>query len=334
MTIFAELAGFLAGRPPAVPLSEVTRVVESQFGLRGQYSPLVSERDQNFSLLSDDGRKYVVKVCNPRETAWVTGRQVALLRHLEKCSPVSTPIVICTSSGQCSAGFDYDSQAYSLRVVSYLDGVPLASLTLSANIAADLGARLAQLDQALESFPVTGDNGFSPWDLQRAAALRDLQQYIDEPAVGSLVERVLDRFDAFVAPRLQQLPKQAIHGDANPENVLADIASRRVTGFIDFGDSVFAPRIADVAIAASYLRATGPRPLRFIEPFVAAYQSRRQLEPGELELLHDLVRTRLATTITMMYWRLSARGDDDPYRQKTLQSERSAIDFLRAIEGI
>jgi hypothetical protein len=32
----------------------------------------------------------------------------------------------------------------------------------------------------------------------------------------------------------------------------------------------------------------------------------------------------------MLYWRLSATHEDDPYRQKTLQSERGAIDFLRA----
>lgn len=331
MTNFAEADEYLAAWPPAVPLAEVARAVEARFGLQGQYDPLVSESDQNFRLLSDDGHEYVVKVSNPRDALMVTGRQVELLLHLEKCSPVPTPVVKRTRSGDCSANFDHAGEAFSLRVVSYLAGVPLASLTLSEKIAADFGGRLAQLDQALASFPAAGENPYSPWDLQQAAALRDLQHHIDEPAVKSAVERVLDRFEAVVAPRLRELAKQAIHGDANPENVLTDTVSRRVTGFIDFGDIVLAPRIVDVAIAASYLRAPAAQPLRFVEPFVAAYQSRQPLDPNELELLFDLVRTRLATTITMLYWRLSARVESDPYRQKTLRDERGAIDFLRAI---
>ena len=44
--------------------------------------------------------------------------------------------------------------------------------------------------------------------------------------------------------------------------------------------------------------------------------------------MFDLIRTRLATTLTLMYWRLSARDEDDPYRQKTLENESNAFDYL------
>ena len=55
------------------------------------------------------------------------------------------------------------------------------------------------------------------------------------------------------------------------------------------------------------------------------------LEPAERSLLFDLVRTRLATTITLLHWRLAARKEDDPYRQKTHHIERGASGFLAAL---
>ena len=51
-----------------------------------------------------------------------------------------------------------------------------------------------------------------------------------------------------------------IHGDANPENVLLDPETRSFTGFIDFSDAIRAPRVFDVAIAASYLRSGSADP--------------------------------------------------------------------------
>jgi len=332
MSGFSDSLQFLSVRPPRLSTADVAWAVESQYGLRGHYKPLVSERDQNFRLSAVNGHDYVVKVSNPQEAELVTGRQVELLLHLEKCSDPATPTVIRATSGDCSVRFESAGDIHSLRVVSYLDGTPLSSLELTEGLVAEFGARLASLDKALASFPATGENPFSLWDLQQAAALRDLQQHISDPDVHSLVARTLDRFEALVAPQLRKLPRQAIHGDANPENVLVDGVTQRVSGFIDFGDTVFAPRVVDLAIAASYMRAAEPEPRRFINKFFEAYQSVQPLDPAELDLLPDLVRTRLAATITMLYWRLSAREENDPYRKKTLQSEGSAVTFLRALE--
>ena len=101
-----------------------------------------------------------------------------------------------------------------------------------------------------------------------------------------------------------------------------------VSGFIDFGDALKAPRIIEVATAAAYLRAGGENPLKFIEAFVKGYHQRSPLSETELNLLFDLIRTRLAMTLIILYWRLTARDEDDPYRQKTLDNESNAFEFL------
>ena len=94
-----------------------------------------------------------------------------------------------------------------------------------------------------------------------------------------------------------------------------------------------APRIIDVSTAASYLRAPDD-PLQFIAPFVAAYHARNPLQPEEFDVLFDLVRTRLSMTLIILYWRLAARAEDDPYRQKSLQVNHNALSFLDALSRL
>ena len=56
-----------------------------------------------------------------------------------------------------------------------------------------------------------------------------------------------------------------------------------------------------------------------------------RLYADESRLLFDLVRARLATTVTLLYWRLRDRPADDDYRRKSLQVERTASRFLAAL---
>ena len=95
-----------------------------------------------------------------------------------------------------------------------------------------------------------------------------------------------------------------------------------------------APRVFDLAIAAAYLRPTGDDPLLLIAPFVAAYHSVARLDSLEMDLLFDLIRARLATTITLLYWRLSATDANDPYRLKTLEQENGAARFLGLLDDL
>jgi Ser/Thr protein kinase RdoA (MazF antagonist) len=91
-----------------------------------------------------------------------------------------------------------------------------------------------------------------------------------------------------------------------------------------------APRVIEIAIAASYLRAEDD-PLRLIEPFVVAYNSENALLDAEVDVLFDLIRTRLSMSLIILYWRLAARDENDPYRQKSLAANSNARDFLQEL---
>ena len=323
----------VAAVPPAVGLARIREAVEAQFGLFGDYAPLVSERDQNFCLTTAGGDKYVVKVTSAVEPGVVSEFQIAALLHLENRGP-GVPRVIRTMDGRYSGKVACGEDDSRRRLGSDLAGGPLASVAIEHALAREFGAVLARLDAGLQDFSHPGDRPVLLWDLQRAAELRGLLVHINRPDTRRSVERVLDDFEVAVMPALEALRCQVIHGDANPGNVLVDPVSRRVAGLIDVGDMLRAPLVFDVAIAASYLRGEDTNPLQQMIPFFAGYCSVMSLSDLEKALLFDLVRTRLATTITLLFWRLGARPDDDPYRTKTMREEADAIRFLGALESL
>jgi len=322
----------VAAAPPAIERAELEVAIREQFGLGGKYTPLVSERDQNFHLAADDGNEYVAKVTSQTEPAIVSDFQIAALLYLEP-SGIAVPEVIRTCDGSVSGVVNVAGHDHMLRLVSYLPGVQLASVAVDRDIAFDFGAGLAKLDVELRAFSHPGDQPVLLWDMRRASELRGLITCIDGAETRVAVERALDDFDGAVAPGLGQLRTQVIHGDANPGNVLIEPDSRRVAGFIDFGDMLRAPVVCDIAIAAAYLRSDESNPLELVAPFVAGYESVSPIQRAEKSLLFDLVRTRLATTITLLFWRLRARDADDPYREKTLRDESDAMRFLGALDA-
>ena len=94
--------------PPSVPMAAVASAVELQFGVAGNYLPLVSERDQNFHLKSADGRQFVVKVTNATEPAIVSEFHIQMLLHLQQSSAVGTPQVRLTIDGRPCGDIEAD----------------------------------------------------------------------------------------------------------------------------------------------------------------------------------------------------------------------------------
>jgi Ser/Thr protein kinase RdoA (MazF antagonist) len=316
---------------PSFAQSTVAAAVEAQFGLSGDYAALVSERDQNFRLDTSDDRRLVVKVTSRTEDAASTDFRIGALLHLESAIDIRVPSVVRTVDGKSSGSIADDEAAYRLRVVTWVEGVQLETIGVNERQATDFGKALARLDRALRAYSHPGENPVLLWDLQRVVELRELLDCIDDSSIRGSVERSMYDFEQNVLPVKSDLRHQVIHADANPENTLVENGD---IGFIDFGDIIRAPQIFDVAIASSYLRRFDDNPTALIESLVAGYHSEMPIEATEADLLFDLVRARLATTITLLYWRLEARDEDDPYRQKTLDLESGASRFLQLLDRI
>ena len=316
---------------PKLTIEAVAESIEAQFGLTGKFESLVSERDQNFMLQALDGGKYVAKVTSILEEPLATDFQIRALLHLkDRCEP-AVPRVVRTRSGKPAGEIAGGSGSHCLRVVTWVDGGLLETRELDESNVTRFGRALAQLDIAFDTFSHPGEKPALLWDLQRVCELRKLVEFIDVPAVQNSVTRAIRDYEQHVVPALGHLRSQVIHSDANPGNVLL---SEEGVGFIDFGDIIKAPLVFEVAIAASYVRSHDEDPLRYLVPFIAAYHEVLPLTGVEAELLFYLIRARLSTTITLLYWRLGARDSSDPYRQKALSLEGDAEKFLAALDAM
>ena len=329
MDSLSDTLASVAAQPPNVDPGLVADAVSEQFGLAGQLSPLVSERDQNFQLRTDGGDLYLAKVVSRAEPRAVGDFQIAVLERLRRRQVSGVPQVIATHNGQSCGTIRQGDESLRLRLVSWVHGTLLSDIPPTRETARTLGSKLAELAAALADLRHPGEEQVLLWDTQRAAVLRELTDLIPAREARQDVVDALQDFSERLQPRLQLLPAQAIHNDANDDNVLCDSAGR-VTGLIDFGDGLRAPRVIELATAASYLRDPDD-PLCFVAPLVAAYSERVPLMADEIDSIYDLLGTRLAMTITLLYWRLSARDRGDAYRQKISADDKSAAQMLRAL---
>lgn len=336
----ADPFAVIAREAPGFSDDVVVDLVSDTWGLDVTVKPLVSERDQNFRLRTGDGRRFVLKIANAAEDVEVTDFQIKALLHIAarvraENLPVRVPEVLPTRDGADHLVLHQDGARHVVRVVTFIEGMPLAERLPSPVLAANMGVFLAHLGRALQGFTHPGSRHGLLWDVQRALELRVLLQHVADDAARDLVSAVLDDVERHAIPVLGQLRSQVIHSDLNPDNVIVDsLDEDRVAGVIDFGDMVAAPLIADVAVGACYLRVADGDPLRLAASFVAGYHGVVPLTKDEIDVLFDLIQARLCASIVILAWRASLRGPGDPYLDKLAAGELPAAVYLSRLREI
>jgi len=322
----APVAAGVLGAPAAPVSTEVlARVLENAYGLEGRLSPLGGERDSNFRL-STGGGDYVVKVTHPDEPPAAIEAQTAVLAHLAATDP-TLPVqrIVPTRDGRTHLPFDPEARRF-LRVVEHRPGRLAREHVATPMLGAALGDIAARIAIALAAFDHPGVEQALLWDITHAQQLRPLLEQHTDPPLRARLERALARHAGWEADYATR-PRQAIHNDLNPSNVLVDEAGHGVTGILDFGDMVHAPVVADVAVATAYL--TDARdPLATIEAFVRAYHHARPLDRRSLAMLPDLIATRHAMTVLITAWRAKAQPENAAYILRNQPTARRGLELL------
>lgn len=324
------IQGLRAASPITEQLAE--QLAAEHYGLRPIARRLSSERDQNF-LLQANGRGFVLKIANPAEDRAVTRLQTDALLHLSAIKPdLPIPRVFPTLNGshELVLGFP-DGSTRVVRLLSYLTGTPMPAVPVSAALRADIGRSAGRIARGLRSLDHGGATRKLLWDLQHAAELRPLIDAV--PAdLADLVGRFLDRFEKHAEPALENLPRQLVHNDLNPHNIVVDPATcDRVAGIIDFGDLTFTARVNDLAIAAAYQVGNGDDPLAPACDLIAGYHAVAPLDSLELDVLFDLMATRMVMTIVISSWRALRHPEN---REYILRNRAGAAARLRRIAGL
>jgi len=311
----------LEATPPSFSADDVARIAAELFGLDGAVTDLGSERDQTFLAEGSSGSG-VLKISNLGEGAATLDLEAEAILHILRVDPelpVARPRVVSEASGAAAYRTTVDGPdgTHFVRLFERMHGRGhLGAQDLSDAAVRAYGATHARLNLALRGFfhPAAGRELL--WDLAHAASLGPHVEEISDRERRRLVESVLDRYEARVAPRWPRLRGQVVHGDLNLDNVLLD-ESGRISGIVDFGDAVHTAQIADFAVAlASLMRGRSADDVfRIARIATDGYASRLPLEAEELELLGDLVATRLAQIVVISAWRVARYPDNATYIQ-------------------
>ena len=327
---------FTALQTPAPTFSEqqAAELLRENYGIDASLKPLVSERDQNFLATEPNGTKYVLKFANASESAAITDCQNQGLLHIERVDPeFPVPRVIPTQSGDLL--FEVESaagDAHRVRLLSWLEGVPLQHAQGVKSVARQTGECLARLGLALRDFEHPASDYPLLWDIRNAASLEALLPYVGDEQLRSLCEQRVERFREVTSPHLDTLRSQVIYNDMNPSNVLVNSDDvNRVAGVIDFGDMIYSQLVNDVAVASAYFCRIAEDPFEEVAELLEAYTDILSLTEDEIAVLPDLILTRHLTTVMITHWRASLYPENAEY---ILRNEGRARQMLYRVTGL
>jgi Ser/Thr protein kinase RdoA (MazF antagonist) len=290
---------------PSFDAETAAKIAAEHFGIRGDAGQLPSERDQNFLITNSGGEKFVLKIANALEEPAFVEAQNAVLKHLaqrvsycQRVVPTSSGEEIITVQGSGDA-------RHLVRMVNYIDGVPMARVSQSDELLVDFGRKLGKLDRALADFDHPAVHRDFHWDLANGnRILEEYGQFIDEPEMRELARTHRVTFDS-------ELRRSVIHGDANDYNVLVDPERKKVVGIIDFGDMVYSYTVGNLAVALAYVVLDKSDPLEAAREGLEGYTSEFALTEDELEVLWPLVLMRLCMSVCLAAYQQQQRPENE-----------------------
>jgi 4-aminobutyrate aminotransferase-like enzyme len=322
----------LESMPPVFDREAARQILRDSFGVESFLTPLAGERDQNFRVDTADGQRFLFKISNPADGRPVVEMQTAALRHIERVDP-GLPVMRALPS---TAGEPWvevpgpDNRTYLARLFTFLPGQVTATTALTTPAIWSFGQLTARLGRALRGFFHPAADYEILWDVTHSPKLRPLLTHLADSTRKAQVERVLDRFEARVAPVLPRLRAQVIHGDMSLDNVLFD-DDLRVSGIVDFGDMTHAALVCDLAVAIADVLHGRDDAIAAADAMIGGYVCVTPLEDEEAGLLADLVTARLATEVTVTAWRSGLYPGNAAY---SASGEPGARAFLDSIEAL
>ena len=205
---------------------------------------LESYDDQNYLIRSTDtNKRYVLKIHNGVESDddSLLEFQNGIMAHLTKHGITTTnPIEQTKNKFVRNETLPVACGKYTLaiRVLEYVEGVPMAYSNLTANTMLESGKFLGRVVTTLNSYQHESAKREHAWDSRQTSKLRPYIKYIQTEARQKLITSVIERFENEVAVDSANFPWGVLQADFNDANIIMDTKGG-IAGVIDFGDSVY-----------------------------------------------------------------------------------------------
>jgi Ser/Thr protein kinase RdoA (MazF antagonist) len=244
--------------------------------------------------------------------------------------PFQTPSPLPALDGSLIVAVDRAGERYHVRLVSYIEGMPLTEAGhLSGGVRAALGGIAAGIAAALAEFDHAAADRILQWDVRHARAVVDgLLRHVRDPARRALVDRAMAVHDDAVERLAGQLRRQVIHGDVTDYNVIGghDRSGRLMPhGLIDFGDMTRSYLVGEAAVlATAAISHDRDQALEVLVDIAAAFHAGLPLSEAELAALFPLVLGRAALSAVSTEQQ-AALEPDNPYAVGLLESDWGAL---------
>ena len=264
------------------------------------------EIDVTAAVTLDGGERLACKVGGTRLSL-----QATVLEAVADAD-VPTPAVHRTTDDTTTLDID----GRHVLLTTWLPGRPVATLGAAPlGLLHRIGGAAARLDRSLADVddPRLGER--HDWDLRDARTVVAAHAArVADVELRTAAEEVLDRVAVHVGDALDGLPVTPTHHDLNDANLLVVDAGDepRLSGVIDFGDVVAAPRVCEVAILGAYAMLRQPDPLAALDAVVRGFTDEVTLSDEEHRLVAPLALLRI--TQNAVVWAVrSQQGDNVDY---------------------
>ena len=292
MSVFDE-------QPPIINVSSFSHWLKKNYSFFNsksiKLSRLNSERDVNLLIKGAGTKQYVVKISNPKESLAQLEYQDLLINHLRQSIQLRN-IYPEIFHKKILFYKDRNERGCAVRILTYIEGDMYAKSKNSDHTEKSLGKLLALQSNQLQSFIKNQAIRSFEWD---PSDIRWTKKFINlfKGANKNIIKNTIDEHEKFVFKNIKNLKHAVTHGDPNDYNIV--VKKEKIIGFIDFGDSIYAPVINDLAISLSYALMGNNNLYKSLQNIVGTYNEFYKLSDQDIYSLLALIKSRLVITLVM-----------------------------------
>ena len=310
-----------------ISTKEAAKILYTNYNIEGTVSQLDGEIDFNFKVNSVEGKNYLLKISRTDFKSDYINFQIKLLDHLNKNCEIEIAGNELTVDGKKSCiTKDNLGKERSVRLLSWVKGRLWSSANpINKSLRNDLGSKTAMISKSLTNFSHSFSKRRIEWDISNSLWVEDYVDKFDDDK-KKIIKEFIKSFKEGL-PIFNKLKKSIIHNDINDNNIIVsnDLINPKIVSIIDFGDSVFAQTINDLAITCSYGIMNLNDPLSACCDIVNGYHGVSKISDNELKILFNLVAMRLVISVTKSL----INKVREPENKYLLISEKSAWEVLK-----
>ncbi|RMG59257.1 MAG: alanine--glyoxylate aminotransferase, partial [Gammaproteobacteria bacterium] len=233
--------------------NQIADALQHLYGLQVRSAHrLEGEVDHNYLLQTDRG-PFLAKCTPPPADTEAIDFQIALMEHLAgRLEQIETPRVVRGLDGRNWYRLP-DGQV--LRLQTWVAGRMLAEVRPRTMALLEQWGRVAGLlNAALADFDYPYAHRAYRWDPSRTLNSRPLARFFRTDEERALADWFWQLFEREAAPVLPRLRQGVNYNDAHEHNLLVsgEVCHPRISGVIDFGDSLHTHTVNELAIACAY----------------------------------------------------------------------------------